>query len=613
MSRIWIDAVCVDQDDHADRSRQVANMADVYARARQVLIFLGSPFEGSTEIMSAMEGLERDLGLQASLVRGNEAGSHDASKMEACLDRLNLELLGRFFSSPWFFRLWVIQEIVLCPRATFFYGSVGVDSDHALAVATYLRTGDYISFSSETRKIEHMEGMEYATELYEARHWRYSPYTYRKKDGDDDRIGGLNLGFLLESFHDRLNAEPLDKIYAVRGLCSPRTAASIKPDYSKSLRDVYLQATTLAMTEVDSLALLRNGRTLGHRPLSWYKDNNWPTWSPCWQDRFDLIKNPSFITGLGIALRGLSDPVVEMLDLRIDGDTLSFNGRIIDKIAQVTAPISRYEEPATPDEDNHDPASTENKKSKIVVRPQEIEEAISRCLRLDTTRLRLPDGRSIISIIGETLVGGSVGFEDDVATGEAHFESILRYTQHHMLAIHLSAAAHPKIAANLGDPALYLTQYDVHSTFRLCYISEDGYFGLASEHAVIGDVICVPVSTRRAFILRPEGDHFLLVGQCYMNVCRLMGRVYFIADCSTGRVLRDEPPEPRISYSASEVNQLKKNRRATENKWWHARNQSMSTTSRLSRAISSRIRKYGMTANPSRTPQKLDFIPRPRS
>ncbi|RII19112.1 hypothetical protein CUC08_Gglean001775 [Alternaria sp. MG1] len=46
--RIWIDAVCINQQDDVERSIQVAMMADVYARAEKVLVWLGNGTGAST-------------------------------------------------------------------------------------------------------------------------------------------------------------------------------------------------------------------------------------------------------------------------------------------------------------------------------------------------------------------------------------------------------------------------------------------------------------------------------------------------------------------------------------------------------------------------------------
>jgi hypothetical protein len=38
---LWIDAICIDQEDEKDKSHQVAMMADIYSKADRVIVWLG--------------------------------------------------------------------------------------------------------------------------------------------------------------------------------------------------------------------------------------------------------------------------------------------------------------------------------------------------------------------------------------------------------------------------------------------------------------------------------------------------------------------------------------------------------------------------------------------
>lgn len=46
-SHIWADAICINQTDDEEKSRQVARMGDVYETARHTVIFLGGPVDES--------------------------------------------------------------------------------------------------------------------------------------------------------------------------------------------------------------------------------------------------------------------------------------------------------------------------------------------------------------------------------------------------------------------------------------------------------------------------------------------------------------------------------------------------------------------------------------
>ncbi|KAG7294440.1 hypothetical protein NEMBOFW57_004513 [Staphylotrichum longicolle] len=56
---LWIDQICIDQADNAEKSDQVALMPKIFGAARQVLIWLGPAADDSDEVME----LWRDVGL----------------------------------------------------------------------------------------------------------------------------------------------------------------------------------------------------------------------------------------------------------------------------------------------------------------------------------------------------------------------------------------------------------------------------------------------------------------------------------------------------------------------------------------------------------------------
>lgn len=273
-------------------------------------------------------------------------------------------------------RLWVVQESVLSREATFFYGSAAVDMTSVLVLATYLRENDYTRFESCGQKVEQITQMEYATELYDTRLRRAR---LQLEHGLGEQQVGSSLGNLLSSFHDRRNLDARDKIYAIRGLCWPSTAAQIMPDYTKSLRDIYLHASSLAFTETGStgsIKILRYARNMGHKPTSWYNENDWPTWLPCWQYPFDLIKNPSIMAALQRDVHELVDFGQENIQ-STSQNQLSFSGVVIDTAVQTTSPMIRNKEKAA--EESKQGSSGE----RIVVRIEDVEEAVKKCLNQD--------------------------------------------------------------------------------------------------------------------------------------------------------------------------------------------------------------------------------------
>jgi hypothetical protein len=55
---LFVDAICIDQQDGEERARQVANMHEVYSRAARVLVWLGHEARNGSVVMEYIRSLE---------------------------------------------------------------------------------------------------------------------------------------------------------------------------------------------------------------------------------------------------------------------------------------------------------------------------------------------------------------------------------------------------------------------------------------------------------------------------------------------------------------------------------------------------------------------------
>ncbi|KAK0727322.1 heterokaryon incompatibility protein-domain-containing protein [Lasiosphaeria miniovina] len=120
--RLWVDAVCINQDDIDERNVQVMRMGATYSLATRVVIWLGSEAEDSTHTLSTIA----DFGEQVEFtVEGFLADAPGASEpmwwnpSQQCHTTPELgHLLTALLARPWFSRVWVIQEALLGSRQT---------------------------------------------------------------------------------------------------------------------------------------------------------------------------------------------------------------------------------------------------------------------------------------------------------------------------------------------------------------------------------------------------------------------------------------------------------------------------------------------------------------
>jgi hypothetical protein len=86
---LWIDAICIDQSNKKEKAIQIRSMASVYAYARQVVVWLGEPSDGSGRALQS--------------IRIAACGDDGISKIGRQDHTPILSLLRR----DWFWRIWV--------------------------------------------------------------------------------------------------------------------------------------------------------------------------------------------------------------------------------------------------------------------------------------------------------------------------------------------------------------------------------------------------------------------------------------------------------------------------------------------------------------------------
>jgi hypothetical protein len=72
-SKIWVDAICINQEDNAEKSQQVQQMAQIYSKAIGALVWLGDAYEDGE---LAFDTLER-LGSMSAVLRTLETQPFD--------------------------------------------------------------------------------------------------------------------------------------------------------------------------------------------------------------------------------------------------------------------------------------------------------------------------------------------------------------------------------------------------------------------------------------------------------------------------------------------------------------------------------------------------------
>ncbi|KAL8691467.1 MAG: hypothetical protein Q9218_003311 [Villophora microphyllina] len=152
-----IDAICIDQENLAERTMQVSLMGDLYRKAKTVLVWLGFEDEFTADAFMTMERLAsipKDL---YEVVKAQDF--HDARMVTSKLGISPLShrnWLGwvAFLHRPYLKRVWVVQEIGLADRVLCVCGSRRVPwESFADAVMFTMNQNEYGNNAPEYHKL----------------------------------------------------------------------------------------------------------------------------------------------------------------------------------------------------------------------------------------------------------------------------------------------------------------------------------------------------------------------------------------------------------------------------------------------------------------------------
>lgn len=130
--RIWIDAVCINQLNEAEKLKQIDRMSAIYRRARQVIVWFG-PGCGKDDNDAAIALLPLLSQIGTATVKyfmDSHQPRPDFSGTEVPDTSSPVwQVLGDIIFSKWYTRLWIVQEFVLAQSTVALIGDSTIDFD----------------------------------------------------------------------------------------------------------------------------------------------------------------------------------------------------------------------------------------------------------------------------------------------------------------------------------------------------------------------------------------------------------------------------------------------------------------------------------------------------
>jgi len=108
---LWIDALCINQQDISERNAQVTHMSQIYGQADHVVIWVGENFQGGSAIQGLMDFL-KDLAT-VIMTMMNEYGPYDYKAInKALVDGYTIHFMRWCFLRELLSRAWFVRMTV---------------------------------------------------------------------------------------------------------------------------------------------------------------------------------------------------------------------------------------------------------------------------------------------------------------------------------------------------------------------------------------------------------------------------------------------------------------------------------------------------------------------
>ncbi|KAL8893496.1 MAG: hypothetical protein Q9192_005207 [Flavoplaca navasiana] len=236
--QIWADAVCINQDDQEERAREVKKMGVIYSQCFSVTAWLGDPTPAiACELPSVRNFLDSMSIADIRVPDGYESGFELVMDLIRRLSAAHsLEVVSSGLTlSPFWERLWTIQELALAPTILFHYGKEAFTTGDVwklcIVSVRLLRI-----LNGEER--DSNDRIEFGMGRVLSRLRRLVPFD------DYDCLGKTKLftADYVKFARTSKSKDPRDKVFGLLALLPDSIAERIEPNYDKSIsmQDTYV-------------------------------------------------------------------------------------------------------------------------------------------------------------------------------------------------------------------------------------------------------------------------------------------------------------------------------------------------------------------------------------
>ena len=238
---IWIDAICINQNDLNERSRQVRLMNEIYTLAAGVMVMLSDQVPDCRLLLR-------------EVATPKTSGSPQPT-------RTVLKQLEELFEDPWFKRTWVLQEIYKKKNITVMYGSATIPLHVLEGICYGYPRGDGNAMKLTRGVLPHPLGLLWTSQI------EYSTLQF-------------NLWNRLYISRECLASNPRDKVFALKSLLGYKQSdIDYLIDYTQTLEALFKRVAKFLLPVMGPriFAAIRHPHTL-----------DIPSWMPDWSQTLPL-------------------------------------------------------------------------------------------------------------------------------------------------------------------------------------------------------------------------------------------------------------------------------------------------------------------------------------
>ncbi|KAK5630983.1 hypothetical protein RRF57_006698 [Xylaria bambusicola] len=568
---LWVDAICINQQDMDERARQVAYMRLVYQYANRVVVWLG-PETAVTKrgLTRARELCEYRAMLLPTAREGNSLQSA-SQQTNMQIDRILLESLiaetgsaeaarqsindlVQLLETTYFERVWCIQEVVASKECICQSGNIDFNFYDLLSLTALINElrGPQKPYSP----------LRFWSQVYQQRTREWKPYALKVES---------SIGSMLQVLMNMRNfqaTDPRDRLFAILGISdeglqpvlanmdalvsgnSARVLSTMQkafvwlgkkaeergfqrternpamtPNYTKSVMEVYRDFTRFMMCKATRLLdVLSHVQHTRDPALS----NSWPTWVPRFDEPQSCTFFPTRLFLPGIPLNGHYAYFAELHDSPLRGrplepNVLQLDGFRVDTVASVCGPVRIDEGGTLPIQ------RLWNDLFEFPLFPRTPLKYIGGAEQLDTAFLLTlcAGGTGLVMSMPDQL-----GELDDRLQGLQRLAEHARNQARHWLASFYGfpESAYPDLMPQsnaVRDASLNPVYYHVgvwnFIHHRRVFRTQQGFLGLGPDTMKLGDQVVSLYGGHMAFVLRQvSANDWVLVGDCYLHHWDLM-------------------------------------------------------------------------------------------